>query len=65
MKLEFTRSMKFFIFSVIGAFAFGILTGCTAQLAFKNKHTDCGFTNDRIQPGGRKDPTIFYGPPKG
>lgn len=36
-------------------------TACTVQWAFRNKNTDCGFTNDRISPLGHKDPAIFYG----
>lgn len=37
-------------------------TACTVQWAIRNKNTDCGFTNDKISPGGHKDPAIFYGP---
>jgi len=37
---------------------------CTIQWAMKNKNTDCGFTNDKVHPHGRKDPMTFYGDSK-
>ncbi|NBV40343.1 hypothetical protein EBR77_00700 [bacterium] len=40
-----------------------IAVGCTVQWAIRNKRTTCGFTNDNIEPYGRKDPATFYGNP--
>ena len=41
-----------------------VIVGCSVQCAYKNKHTDCGFTNDRFDHSGKKDPSIFYGNPR-
>ncbi len=57
---ELTSLRNFFLFILIIAAAGG-LAACSVQWAFRNKNTDCGFSNDRINPGGRKDPTVFYG----
>jgi hypothetical protein len=54
------KIMIFMLFGFIGL----ATVSCTIQWAMKNKNTDCGFTNDNVQPYGRKDPMTFYGDPK-
>jgi hypothetical protein len=54
---------RFVVFGLVFLTAM-ISIGCTVQWAMKNKNTDCGFTNDNIQPNGRKDPMTFYSDPR-
>ena len=57
---ETTRIRNFMLYILCGVLIL-VGVGCSIQCAYKNRDTDCGFTNDNIQPSGRKDPMIFYG----
>jgi hypothetical protein len=59
---QFKMARKIMICMILGFIALASI-GCTLQWAMKNKNTDCGFTNDNVQPGARKDPMTFYGEP--